>query len=75
MVRYLAPQLKRTYDRVLRTLMPWRMIDALETLDEADRQRKGGAGVRDVREEQIGQDTAASPPRPTSDGSDQGRAS
>ena len=43
MVRYLSPQLKRTYDRVVRTLMPWRMIDALENLEEAD--RKSGDGV------------------------------
>lgn len=42
MVRYLTPQLKRTYDRVVRTLMPWRMIDALETLDEAGRRRSDG---------------------------------
>lgn len=43
MVRYLTPQLKQTYDKVLRKLMPWRMIDALETLDEAD--SRAGEGV------------------------------
>lgn len=37
MVRYLTPQLKRTYDRVVRSLMPWRMIDALENLEDSDR--------------------------------------
>ncbi|WP_144083557.1 hypothetical protein [Hyphomicrobium nitrativorans] len=45
MVRYLTPQLKRTYDRVVRTLMPWRMIDALENLDEAGRRRSGEEDV------------------------------
>ena len=43
MVRYLTPQLKRTYDRVVRTLMPWRMIDALENLEDADRKRANSA--------------------------------
>ncbi len=44
MVRYLTPQLKRTYDRVVRTLMTWRMIDALENLDEAGRRPSGEEG-------------------------------
>ncbi len=40
MVRYLTPQLRRTYDAVVRTLMPWRMIDALSALDENDKRTK-----------------------------------
>lgn len=35
MIRYIGPQLKQTYDAVVRKLMPWRMIDALSSLDEA----------------------------------------
>lgn len=37
MARYIGPQLRRTYDAVVRTLMPWRMIDALSSLDEAEK--------------------------------------
>lgn len=52
MVRYLTPQLRRTYDAVVRTLMPWRMIDALSSLDEADKhadEQKDGP-PREVRD-------------------------
>lgn len=52
MVRYLSPQLKRTYDRVVRTLMPWRMIDALENLEEADRKSGDGVSRSDGRDGQ-----------------------
>lgn len=38
MVRYIVPQLRRTYDAVVRTLMPWRMIDVLSRLDDVERQ-------------------------------------
>ena len=53
MVRYLAPQLKRTYDAVVRTLMPWRMIDALSSLDEATKRAEdeGPVPPSDERDE------------------------
>lgn len=63
MVRYLTPQLKRTYDRVVRKLMPWRMIDALETLDEAARRSKDGVPAGDARDGQDGDDPGASSTR------------
>lgn len=37
MLRYLTPQLRRTYGAVVRTLMPWRVIDALSNLDDAEK--------------------------------------
>lgn len=40
MARYIGPQLRRTYDAVVRTLMPWRMIDALSSLDEAEKRNE-----------------------------------
>lgn len=39
MIRYLSPQLRRTYGAVVRTLMPWRVIDALSNLDDAEKRR------------------------------------
>lgn len=60
MVRYLAPQLKRTYDKVVRTLMPWRMIDALENLEDANLRSKEAVNRHDAPDAQNGDDPGPS---------------
>lgn len=65
MLRYLSPQLRRTYGAVVRTLMPWRVIDALSNLDDAEK-RRGEAG------EDTGTDTSPDIASTHEDGPDPG---
>lgn len=43
MLTYLGAELRRYYDAIVRVPMPWRMIDKLESLEDAAEQRDAEA--------------------------------
>ncbi|WBT39726.1 hypothetical protein [Hyphomicrobium sp. DMF-1] len=43
MLKHLGGELRRYYDAIVQRPMPWRMIDKLATLEEAD-ERRGDRG-------------------------------